>query len=79
MPREPLPPSVHTRRRAIGERIRTARRDASLTQEQLAERCGGIDRRTIHRIEYGTSDPTLSLLLLISDALGVRPGQLVDD
>lgn len=56
------------RRRVIGARIRDRRMWANLTQERLAEYIG-VDRRTIQRIEAGISDPTLTGLLLISDAL----------
>ncbi|KIX78815.1 hypothetical protein SF23_04405 [Streptomyces sp. MBRL 10] len=72
----PLPDRVLARRRVIGARIRAARTDAGLTQEALAERVG-VDNKTIHRVEYGTSDPTLSLLLRLADALGVPLPELV--
>ncbi|OII63324.1 hypothetical protein BJP40_25095 [Streptomyces sp. CC53] len=53
----------------MGTRIRRARRHANVTQMRLAELCG-VDHRTIHRIEYGVSDPRLGLLLQISQAVG---------
>jgi transcriptional regulator with XRE-family HTH domain len=76
VPLEPLPDLVIARRQTIGRRIRAARLHANLTQERLGERVG-VDHKTIHRIEYGTSDPPLSVLLLIADALGVPLSQLV--
>ncbi|MEU6513594.1 helix-turn-helix transcriptional regulator [Streptomyces sp. NPDC046978] len=66
------------RRRAIGERIRTARRYRGLTQEQLAHSIG-LDRRSIHRYETAQRDPTLSNLILIADALEVPLSALVAD
>ncbi|WP_030659693.1 MULTISPECIES: helix-turn-helix domain-containing protein [Streptomyces] len=75
-PPSPPPDRVLARRRVIGARIRAARTDAGLTQEALAERVG-IDNKTVHRIEYGTSDPTLSVLLRMADALGVPLTELV--
>jgi len=65
------------RRRAIGERIRTARRHRQLTQEQLAHVIG-IDRRSVHRYETALRDPALSMLVLIADALDVSLAHLVD-
>ncbi|OII63100.1 hypothetical protein BJP40_26045 [Streptomyces sp. CC53] len=70
------PPWTLARRQVIGQRIRRARLDASLTQMRLADLCG-VDHRTIHRIEYGVSDPRLGLLLQISQAVGVPLADLV--
>lgn len=71
-----MPDWVPTRRRAIGERIRSARRDAQLSQVQLGERVGR-DHKTIHRFEAASSVPTLVDLLLIADALGIPLADLV--
>jgi transcriptional regulator with XRE-family HTH domain len=65
------------RRRAIGERIRAARRSAGLTQEQLGERVD-LSRVTIGNIEKGAHASNLDTLLLISDAVGVPLRDLVD-
>lgn len=59
------------RRRAFGNRLRTARREAGLTQEQLAERAG-IDRAAVSEIERGQRDARLSTLLRIESAIGAR-------
>lgn len=71
-----MPDWVPARRRQIGERIRTARRTAGLSQLQLGERIGR-DHKTIHRYEYGSSVPNLEDLLLIADALGIPLSDLV--
>lgn len=71
-----MPAWVLTRRQAIGDRIRTARRAASLSQVQLAERIGR-DHKTIHRYEAATRVPTLIDLLLIADAVDVPLADLV--
>lgn len=76
MPLDPMPDWVHPRRREIGERIRTARRAARLSQIQLGERVGR-DHKTIHRYETAISIPHLVDLLLIADALGVPLADLV--
>lgn len=57
---------------AIGEIIREARREAHLTQEQLAERTG-TKKSFISRIENGHSDIQLSTLYkLLEIGLGKR-------
>ncbi|MEV5941308.1 helix-turn-helix transcriptional regulator [Streptomyces sp. NPDC051994] len=76
MQADPRPTWVLTCRRAIGNRIRAGRLDAQLTQMALAERVG-VDHKTIHRIEYAQSDPSLGLLLRIADAIGVPLADLV--
>ena len=76
MPADPQPDWVLTRRRAIGAHIRAAREAAGLTQELLGELVDA-DRKTINRIEQAVSDPPLSLLLLIADALGVDLADLM--
>ncbi|MEU1122116.1 helix-turn-helix transcriptional regulator [Streptomyces sp. NPDC005899] len=77
MPRSVPPPDwVLTRRRAIGDRIRTARITAGLTQERVALRTG-MDRATYNRIEQGHSAALLDSLILIADALGVDLADLV--
>ncbi|MEV6105680.1 helix-turn-helix transcriptional regulator [Streptomyces sp. NPDC051940] len=78
MPLDPLPASVLNRREIIGARIRARRIHQNLTQQGLAEAVG-IDLKTVHRIEYAQSDPRLSVLLLIADALDMPLAQLVDD
>ncbi|MFF0510941.1 helix-turn-helix domain-containing protein [Streptomyces sp. NPDC004250] len=75
MPRD-LPDWTYTRRRELGDRIRDLRSRANLTQEVFAEMTG-IDRRTVQRIEAGTSDPPYSSLLLIANALDVAPEDLL--
>lgn len=77
MPSDPLPDWVPTRRRAIGAAIRSARLRRNLTQEQLAERAGGLDRKTISRIENGHMSPIIDHLLLIADGLDVPLATLV--
>ncbi|WP_030991756.1 helix-turn-helix domain-containing protein [Streptomyces sp. NRRL S-1813] len=79
MPTDPLPDWVPTRRRAIGLAIRSARLHRGLTQEALAELAGGLDRKTISRIENGHMSPILDHLLLIASALGVPLSALVRD
>lgn len=76
MSTDPPPAWVLARRRAIGARVRGARDDADLTQEELGE-LAGIDNKTVHRIEYAISDPSLTVLLRIARAVGVPLAHLV--
>jgi transcriptional regulator with XRE-family HTH domain len=71
-----MPDWVPERRREIGERIRTNRRHAGLSQLQLGERVGR-DHKTIHRYETAQRAPSLTDLLLIADVLGVPLADLV--
>ncbi|MEV3995829.1 helix-turn-helix transcriptional regulator [Streptomyces halstedii] len=75
MPRD-LPDRIHQQRQDLGDRIRVLRRGLPATQEQFAE-ATGIDRRTLQRIERGTSDPRYSDLILIAEALGIAVADLV--
>nr|WSX48909.1 helix-turn-helix domain-containing protein [Streptomyces sp. NBC_00974] len=75
MPPEP-PEWVLARRRKTGDNIRTARRQADLTQEQVALRAG-IERPTLNRIEGGHASARLDTLILIADAIGVPLAHLV--
>ncbi|MER7807940.1 helix-turn-helix transcriptional regulator [Streptomyces sp900116325] len=76
MTTDPLPDWVLPRRQQIGAIIRTARTERGLTQIQLGE-LAGMDHKTVHRIEYGTSDPSLTMLLRLASALRVPLADLV--
>ncbi len=57
-------------RKALGLRIKQLRSEFSLTQEELAERCG-LFRTYMSRIESGLANPTLTVLHTLADGLGV--------
>jgi len=61
---------INQERRSIGNRVRRAREDANLTQEQLTFRTG-VPRLTIQRIESGATDARISWLLRIARALNI--------
>lgn len=61
----------------IGERIRTARKQAGLTQKQLADRLN-VKYPNIAQWELGTRNPKLETLLKIARALNVTVYDLVD-
>ncbi|MGW5123340.1 helix-turn-helix domain-containing protein [Streptomyces sp. NPDC004069] len=77
MPTDPLPDWVLTRRRVIGDRVRTARKARRVSQEKLGE-ITGLDRKTINRIERGTHATLIDHLLLIARALDTPLRDLVD-
>lgn len=54
----------------FGARIRELRKDAGLTQEQLADHLG-IEQKHISLIELGKSYPSLDRLMRIAEALQV--------
>lgn len=76
MSADPTPDWVLPLRQQIGTALRAARIDRGLTQIQLGE-LAGLDHKTIHRIEYGTSDPSLTMLLRLASALGVPLSDLL--
>lgn len=76
MPPADQPPWILDARRALGDRVRVRRLHQDLTQERLAA-LTGIDRSTIQRIEWGTSDVKISHLLLIAHELRVHVTDLL--
>ena len=66
-----------TPRTDLGERIRSARRRRRLSQTQAAEAADML-QPAWSDIETGRVSPTVQTLRRIADALGVRPGRLVD-
>jgi transcriptional regulator with XRE-family HTH domain len=65
-------------RRIVGETIRTYRKRAGLTQEKLAERAD-LHHNFIGEVERGNMEISLSSLLKIAKALGVRVRDLLRD
>lgn len=61
----------------IADRIKTARKEAGLTQAQLAEKAG-ISRSYIGGIELGSYNPSVNTLIRISKATGKSPNFLCD-
>ena len=57
--------------RSLGDRVRTLRRAAGLTQEKLAEKAS-ISAYYMGEIERGQASPSLSAINDIAKALGVK-------
>jgi transcriptional regulator with XRE-family HTH domain len=81
------------RLRALAARVRKARRDRDLSQEDLADRAG-VSRSVVAELERSRLDQpksredprkrpprniTLDSLFRMADALGVHPADLLDD
>lgn len=63
----------------IAYRLQTLRETSGLSQQEVAERAD-LSLSLIAKMEQGRkADPRASTLLALSAALGVRPGQLIED
>ena len=56
--------------------IREKRKEAGLSQEELASRCG-VSRQTINAIENNKYDPTLSLAFSLARELDTTVDELI--
>ena len=61
----------------FGKRLNTIRKSRNLSLRRLAD-IADVDFSQIHRIEKGESNPTLTMLLALSEALDVSLAQLLD-
>lgn len=59
------------------ENIKIMRKEAKMTQEELARRTGYTDRSSIARIEKGEIDLPQSKIKQFAEALGTTPGHLM--
>ena len=64
-------------RRAIGEQVKGWREARGLRQRALADRAG-VGQVLVARLELGQTDPRLSTLRRLAEALNVTVGELVD-
>lgn len=63
--------------RVIGERVRHERQARQWTLDRLAE-VSDVSRRMLINIEQGSANPSIGILLKLSDALGVGLAALVE-
>ncbi len=61
---------------SLGAELRSARRAAGMTQEQLAS-TARVDRGYISEIENDHQSPTVDMLRRLCDALGVRASTIL--
>lgn len=65
-------------RRVLGKNVRRFRVQAGLSQEAVAERMG-VDRAHVSSMERGQQNVTLLTLWHLSQALGVKPVDLMNE
>ncbi|MYN01553.1 helix-turn-helix domain-containing protein [Pseudoduganella sp. DS3] len=61
---------METLRKSFGERVRQLRRDAGVSQEDFADKCG-FARSYMSRIERGTSNLSLDGIERLAQAFGL--------
>ena len=61
----------------FGVVVRRLRLAAGLTQEELSFKAG-LQRNYISSIELGEKQPSLTTIIKLSQALGLKPGRLLD-
>ncbi|KHT22361.1 helix-turn-helix domain-containing protein [Pectobacterium carotovorum] len=61
----------------FGQRVKTLRLQAGLSQEAFADKCG-LDRTYISGIERGVRNPTLEVIGVIADGFGIKLKILFD-
>src|SRR3954453_11751905 len=65
--------------KALSQRIKQLREAAGLSQQEVAMR-GDLSMSLVAKLEQGKkADPRASTLLALAGALGVQPGDLVND
>ena len=61
----------------VGQNIARARKEAGLTQEELAVKVGYKTKSAINKIEMGLRDLPQRKITAFADALGTTPGHLM--
>ena len=61
----------------IGERLKDLRIRRALTQEELANKAS-IGKNTVNRVERNLTEPHMSTLRKLAQALGVEPHELLE-
>lgn len=62
---------------AFGKVLRSVRKEAGLTQEQLAL-AAGVDRTFVSLVERGLNQPTIRMVFKFASALHVLPSKLIE-
>lgn len=63
-------------RRLVGRNLKRLRKEAELSQEELAAEAG-LHRTYVSDMERGTRNPTVVVLFKIADALEIEPTELI--
>ncbi len=62
----------------VGQAVRKRRLEMSISQQQLAEKCG-LDRSYITLIEQGKKNPTLNIIEKLGDHLSLSSAHFLAD
>lgn len=62
----------------FGAAIRRHRLARGLSQDRLAE-TAGLSQRYLSMLERGENSPTLNVIFRLCDALGIKPGKLLEE
>lgn len=71
-----MPEQLSDAARVLGERIRDARLELGLSQEEVAN-LASINVSNYGKVERGLSNPTFHMLVRVASVLNVDPGALV--
>jgi transcriptional regulator with XRE-family HTH domain len=63
----------------FGAKLRFLRKRAKLTQRELAEQLGDMDQSFIALLEHGKRNPTVEIVLKVSNLFHVSADQLIRD
>jgi transcriptional regulator with XRE-family HTH domain len=66
----PMFPKQARAAKALGQRLRLARRRRRMTAEELAERAG-VSRMTVYKLETGDTSVGLNVLIRVLNVLGL--------
>jgi XRE family transcriptional regulator, regulator of sulfur utilization len=62
----------------IGQNLRRLRERKALRQEDLAE-LAGIGKNTVNRLEKNRTEPHMTTIRKLAEALDVEPAELLED
>jgi transcriptional regulator with XRE-family HTH domain len=65
-------------KKVVGRQVKKLRLKAGWTQDVLSERCG-IYRTYLSRVEAGSANPTLLVMIALATSLGVHVCELFHD
>ena len=63
---------------AFGQVLRTRRETAGISQRELAHKIEGV-RSYVQSLEYGRQTPTVTTIILIAEAIGIDPAEMLRD
>ena len=61
----------------FGENLKMLRKSKKLSIRKLSD-IADVDFSQIHRIEKGESNPSLTMVIALANALGIKPSKLIE-